>query len=189
MPHYESLKPFFPKNKMGNELLEYSTVFEFHVMRGTELSILAQEKMDYLNDHPEETIETLKIVFDQLPNKFANEKQRLLQFASKLEMNDDVKTEFLFNEIKRPLTRNQEGLIEGTSLFNTTIAFRSLANVLENDPNRLKPYLEEAVESHGDDLETKMALIHFYSRYDSQTARELKAKYGFEDGMKKDEEQ
>ena len=188
LTNYNSLRPYFPESKVGNELLEYSTVFEFHIVKGHELSIIAKEKMDYLRSHPEEAVEALKVVFDRLPNKFSNEKQRLLQFASRFEMSESVKTDFLFDEIKRPLTRDQEGLIEGTSLFNTTIAFRSLANVLGNDPGKLGPYLIEAVESHGKDLETQMALIHFYSRYDPIVARELKDKYEIKDRMKSDSE-
>ena len=184
--HHASMKPYFPDTKLGNDILAFAAIYELHSMAGSEISLYADDLLKEMKENPVETLNTLEVVFEKLPNQFASQKQRLLQLASKLEVDNESKIEVLLTETKRPLKRNAEGEIEGTSLFNTSIAFRSLANVVGDDKEMLKTYLLDALEAQKDDPETTTVLIHFFSRYDQQTANELKTKYGLDSKMDED---
>lgn len=174
---YNDLGPAFPNTEIGQELLELTTFLEWHEISGTQESNLVDKLIEKLQERPEETIEALGKVFENLPNKFSNEKQRLMQFASTLDADENLKIDLFVTEINRPFVRNEEGPNKNFALFNTSLAFRSLANVIGQESQRLEPYIRDALHSHQNDSETQRVLIHYFGRYDSLVADQLKIEY------------
>jgi hypothetical protein len=77
--HHMELSKYFPTIDMGGALLEYTVLIEWQ-------------------QNPAEAIETLSYVFDKLPAQYSNERQQLIQHASKLETDKEDKLKLVFTE-------------------------------------------------------------------------------------------
>jgi len=176
--HFEKLQGHFPETPMGQSLLEFATLLEMQEMAGSPESKYVDEKYQDMKDHPEEAIATLSKVFDELPDSFANERQQLMQYASKLKTDEETKINFVMHEMKRPLKRGSDGKPESVALFNTTSALRSLSNIVGEDASKIEPYLREALDSHKSDKESQRVLIHFFGRFDPEGAKKLHREFG-----------
>lgn len=175
---YNDLRPSFPNTEIGNDLLEITTLIEFREMSSSQESKLVDSKIKKLQEYPNETIESLEEIFKNLPSKFSNEKQQLMQLASDLDAPEDIKINLFLTEINRPQKIHGEKTSEKMALFNTTIAFRSLANVIGKDSPMLEIHIRNALLSHENNIETQRVLIHYFGRYDSSVADQLKSDYG-----------
>lgn len=176
--HFEKLAPHFPEGIMGDNLLQFTTLLEMQEMVGSPEGKFVDEKFQHMKKHPEEALQILSTVFDSLPAEFANERQQLVQYASKLEADEEERLNFVMKEIKRPTARDADGKpVNKLALFNSSAAVRSLANVLGDDHSRLEPHLREALEAHEGDKETQRLLIHNFARFNPDAADKLRVEF------------
>jgi hypothetical protein len=112
-------------------------------------------------------------VFETLPDSFSNERQQLMQYASKLKAEENEKIGFVLKELKRPLNRDGQGKHEKMALFNSSAAVRSLANIVGESPAKMEPHLREALEAHKSDKDVQRVLIHNFAKFDPEGADRL----------------
>jgi hypothetical protein len=100
----EALKKVFPDTETGRSLVKVTALFaqgSLPESNRQEASRMAAE-LASLRNHPDETVASLREGLKTLPDEYSQERQFLLQFASRLNADRSAITEMLSDEMKAP---------------------------------------------------------------------------------------
>lgn len=172
----ELLKKVFPDNDTGRALAETVVLFpqgslpEFHRQ---ETDRMAAE-LASLRNHPDQTVATLREGLKSLPEEYAEQRQFLVQFASRLNADRSAITEMLASEMKVPVKLPQDKSLP-LPFYNPATALDAMIDA-GIEPVKIKQALLDALEAQTDPA-ARLLLIGRYERLDRAGAAKLMEAY------------
>jgi hypothetical protein len=170
------LTKVFPDNDTGRALADTMVLFP----QGSLPEIHRQEagrmaaELASLRNHPDQTVATLREGLKNLPDEYAEERQFLIQFASRLDADRSAITEMLAGEMKVPVKLPQDKSLP-LPFYNPATALDAMIDV-GIEPSKIKQALMDALDAQPDPA-ARLLLIGRYERLDGPGAAKLMEAY------------
>lgn len=170
----------FPPSDAGRALTRAVVLQAFRATHGTEGRLL-EESLSLLRQHPGEAFADLRAGLRKLSDSYSDERQFLVQFASRLEVDRSKRLELLTEELARPVrAAGQDSQAAAIAALSPVTALDSLLEVT-GDTKALEPLIRDALKAHrekGTPKESQEALLSRYAGMDPERARRLREELG-----------
>jgi hypothetical protein len=168
----ESLRKIFPDTETGRSLAKVAALFSMGSLpeaNPQEAGRMAAE-LNSLRNHPDQTVADLREGLKTLPAEYAQERQFLIQFASRLNADRSMITEMLSDEMKVPVKLPQDKSLPLPFYTPATALDAMIDTGLE--PAKIQQALMDALAAQTDPA-AQLLLIGRYERIDRAGAAKL----------------
>lgn len=165
-----ALTAIFSPTESGRAISQTLTILKFSARPGSEESVLAQEKLDFLRAHPESTFEEIQKNIPKLKKEYSTDRQFLIQFVSKLNLPMNAKSSFFSEEFLRS---NIPFDIHDPSSSTSSV---TLSTWLDQDPESVEPVLHQALRQQPD-RNTQLILVSIYEKKFPEQAKKLRQEF------------
>jgi hypothetical protein len=125
-------------------------------------------QVTWLQEHPEDAFKAIAEGLPHVGFEYSQERQYLMQFAAKLEVDERKKLEFFSVELDRSMGN--------TKTFDGTAALAAMIQAARN-PEDVEAALRHALEIQKDQ-KTRDVLLTFYSSHEPERSQRLRAELG-----------
>jgi hypothetical protein len=149
----QDFRQAFSRTEAGTELAKLCTLLNFDPQGRNRESGFAGASLRWLKSHPSEAFEEIQRGLPKLEERYGYQRQYLIQFASRLEVAERNKIDWLASELRRPMS--------GERGYDGAAALSALIEV-SRDPVELEELVKGALEAQPDARVREM-LLSVYS--------------------------
>jgi hypothetical protein len=166
----------FPDSDAGRACAEAMTRIPYGLMAShpQDMSAMAG-KLSYLRDHANEALSAIEQGFEQLPERYAHERQFMIQFVAQLAVEPAQKITFLAGEMARPYSGSTDPR-DRNAFFNSATALDTLLHVT-GDVTVEQRALRQALATNSSP-QSRLLLLSRYESVDPTGAQAIRAELG-----------
>jgi hypothetical protein len=166
----QELARAFSDNEAGQKLSRMATLLSFGPAPKTPEGALVADQVEWLKAHPNDAFHGIAEGLAKVPAEYAQERQYLIQFAARLDVDDRMKFGFLGGQLERSA--------ESTEGYDGAAALSALLEVDHNSDD-VEGMLRTVLEKQHDAKSREM-LLSLYSAREPERSQKLKNELGID---------